>query len=153
MAKWKRQTTIYKTLHWKLKIEQHEVTKHGAPEGYTATAAIVAPVMLLCGGMSIIRNGWNFDYDKRNISTVISTQIFHSCSPSHGGNRKASDVIAYPTWTYVSVASSLSGNAWQELQTLEYRVNLDMYVPNAVVAGMLVHKCARGGIWNHLVCR
>ena len=72
---------------------------HGDTEGCTAPATIVTftPVMLLCGDMSIMRKGWNFDYDKRNIPTVISTQIFHSCSPSHGGDRKASDVITYPT--------------------------------------------------------
>jgi hypothetical protein len=51
--------------------------KHGAPEGCTAPATIVTftPVMLLCGDMSIMRKGWNFDYDKRNISVSVTSLL------------------------------------------------------------------------------
>jgi len=49
-TKW--QTTIYNTVHRKLKIEQHEPHLKlgmisGAPEGYAVTAPHVIPVVLL----------------------------------------------------------------------------------------------------------
>ena len=48
----KGQTTIYKTLHRKLKIEQREPHKtlwvnSGSPEGYAVPAPHVAPAVLL----------------------------------------------------------------------------------------------------------
>ena len=48
----KGQATIYKTLHRKLKIEQHEHhlksgVNSGAPEGYAVPPPHVAPVALL----------------------------------------------------------------------------------------------------------
>ena len=48
----KGKTTIYKTLHRKLKIEKHEphsepVVNSGAPEGQVVHAPLVAPVVLL----------------------------------------------------------------------------------------------------------
>jgi hypothetical protein len=51
MAERKGQTTIYKTQHRKLKIEEHDPTKTGvnsiAPEGYAVSAPLVAPVVLI----------------------------------------------------------------------------------------------------------
>ena len=42
------QTTVYKTLHRRLKIEQHEPHKNAdAPEGYAVPAPLVASVGLL----------------------------------------------------------------------------------------------------------
>jgi hypothetical protein len=48
----KGQTTIYKILHIKLKIEQHEPhwkpgVNPGAPEGWAVPTPLVAPVVLI----------------------------------------------------------------------------------------------------------
>jgi hypothetical protein len=55
----KRQTTIYKTLHRKLKIKQYKAhykqgVNSGAPEWLAVPASHVVPVMLLLDDMNII---------------------------------------------------------------------------------------------------
>ena len=63
MAKGKRtkgQARIYKTLHRKLKIEQHEShykprVKSGASKDLAVPAPLVTPVVLLLNGTNIIK--------------------------------------------------------------------------------------------------
>ena len=43
----KRETTIYETLHRKLKVDQHERHKKKPPEGVAVPAAMVTPFVLL----------------------------------------------------------------------------------------------------------
>jgi len=67
MAKKKRQTTIYKTLHRKLKIEQHEPHQKpgmnsGAPEGLQVPTPHVTHVMWLLHDMNIIWNRVQHQY-------------------------------------------------------------------------------------------
>ena len=50
----KEQIRIYKTLHRKLKIEQHESTYPEVREGLTALAPHVVPAVLLLNGTNII---------------------------------------------------------------------------------------------------
>ena len=70
----KGQTMIYKTLHRKIKIEQHEHhTKHG--NGLRGSgSALVTPGCYSCyifGHKSRRKKGSDCDYDKRNISVFI----------------------------------------------------------------------------------
>ena len=55
----KEQTLIYKTLHRKLKIEQHRtpLKMEGDADGLAVPASLVTPVMLILKDINIIWNG------------------------------------------------------------------------------------------------
>jgi hypothetical protein len=70
----KGQTTIYKTLHWQLKIEQREPSKNrgksGAPEGQAAPAQHVTHVVPLLSQTNEERTSIHFDsHDKDGSKT------------------------------------------------------------------------------------
>jgi hypothetical protein len=84
----KVQTTIYKTLHIKLMIKQHEPYKKpgvnsDAPEGLAVPAPHVTPVVVLLNDTNIIRyeNRVGHQYTKINTNNINKTfNILYNCS-------------------------------------------------------------------------
>ena len=88
-----------KKLHRKLTIEQHEPHQKwdelkwsGRVSSACSTSVMLKSCLKSCN-RSYMRKGPDCYYDERNNQWSFLAQIFHTCSPSHGGYRKTFKVM------------------------------------------------------------
>ncbi len=90
--------TLHKKLDWATWISQKPRVNSCASLGQAVPAPLVAPivVLLLQTLWKIMNEGQDYDYDKRNISVVISHCDKYSqrlTSPGHGDVCKSVEVV------------------------------------------------------------